>query len=160
MLIIWVPGFDEGIVHDADVNQGLGLCSLFPFSHAIKFQACCLWSTFKHWTACCSSRMVLSSDTDLLSLLQCIPPLLHACVDGSHPASKTARANFSAFRLVSKEANRVALAAITSYTLTFLGKPTDTCADIARLLRQAKLQSLHVILRSTGVNENVGSAMI
>lgn len=101
-------------------------------------------------TCSASAEMVLSSDTDLITLMQCVPPLLHACVNNSCVAYEGARTDFKAFRLVSKEARRLALTAITTCTLSLTGQASDTSMDIVGLLCEAKLETLHVNLLLTG----------
>ncbi|MEW5309956.1 MAG: hypothetical protein WDW38_001796 [Sanguina aurantia] len=103
------------------------------------------------WSQTCleSSGMVLSSDTDLMTLMQCIPPLLRACVNNSCVAYEGERTDFKAFRLVSKEASRLALTAITTCRLSLTGQASDTSMDIVGLLCEAQLETLHVKLRLT-----------
>lgn len=82
-------------------------------------------------------------EMDLARILEEVPHLLDACV-----CDETA--SLRRLRLVNKEASRVALLGLKSYTLKLKGVCTDTNVDGASLLRQTKLQSLNFHLLLTG----------
>lgn len=81
---------------------------------------------------------------DLATLLEKVPPLLEVCLHNGITSVRN-------MRLVSKEASRVALLGLRSYTLRLRGTTrTDTNVGGARLLRNARLQKLTVCLVSSG----------
>lgn len=80
---------------------------------------------------------------ELEELLEQVPPLLEACIDDNVEALRT-------LRFVSKEASRVAMLALKTYTLTLKGDAKDTNLCGARLLRTARLATLTVHLRISG----------
>lgn len=80
---------------------------------------------------------------DLVALWGKVPPLLDACLDSASAAVRT-------LRLVNKEASKVALFALRSYTLTLTKCKEYNPLWIARLLTVTKLQELRVLLHSTG----------
>lgn len=84
-----------------------------------------------------------SRERSFASLLEQAPPLLDACISGDIAALREVR-------LVSKEASRVALLGLKSYTLNLKGAATDTNVGGARLLRSTRLMKLSVFLRLSG----------
>lgn len=73
-----------------------------------------------------------------------VPPLLAACLCGEV-------STLSTLRLVNKEASRVALLGLRSYTLTLMGSAAnDTNVGGARLLRHTRLQMLRIHMRLSG----------
>lgn len=83
---------------------------------------------------------------DLVTLWERVPPLLDACVQDNTDASR-----LRTLRLVSKEASRVALLALRSYTLVLTdGDHGCRSASGASLLQHTRLQTLNVQLRLTG----------
>lgn len=76
-------------------------------------------------------------------VLEQVPRLLDACVGEDISALRR-------LRLVSKEASRVALLAIQTYTLTLKGTRTDTNIGGAGMLQATRLRELTVRLHLTG----------
>lgn len=76
-------------------------------------------------------------------VLEQVPRLLDACVGEDISALRR-------LRLVSKEASRVALLAIQTYTLTLKGSRTDTNIGGAGMLQATRLRELTVRLHLTG----------
>lgn len=79
--------------------------------------------------------------TRFVEALQEVPPLLSACLrDDETPSLRK-------LRLVSKDASRVALLGLSSYTLTLNGAAGDTnVSGGARLLKPTRLKHLSVHL--------------
>lgn len=88
-------------------------------------------------------KKLVGKDMDLVALLEHVPPLLDACLLDNVAAVRR-------MRLVKKEASRVALLALKSYTLKLKGSAKDTNVGGARLLQHAHLQHLTVQLHLTG----------
>lgn len=86
-----------------------------------------------------------SGATDLVSLLEHVPILLNACLCGYNTIP-----DLRNMRLVSKEAGRVALLALTSYTLKLEGDAKDTNISGVRLLQHTRLKHLSVHLHLSG----------
>lgn len=93
---------------------------------------------------------------DLISLLEHVPPLLHACAH-QHPSgglmfSKYDMPHVRNLRLVSKEASRIAPLALRGYTLTLRGDAwrKDTHDKAVTVLKLTKLGSLEVDLSLSG----------
>lgn len=74
---------------------------------------------------------------DFAALLEQAPALIEACIADNIPALRN-------LRLVSKEASRVALLGLRSYTLSLRGQITDSNIDGAPLLQQTRLSHLNV----------------
>lgn len=87
----------------------------------------------------------VGSQVELIALLECVPPLLDACVVGDDDNHTLQR-----LRLVSKDASRVALLGLKTYSLELRGCPGDTNVSGSNLLRGAKLQTLEVDLSLSG----------
>lgn len=79
----------------------------------------------------------------LFDLLQRVPQLLDACVQDSIRLLRS-------LRLVSKEASKVALLALRSYTLTLKGDAKDSNVNGARLLSHTHLETLDLHLAVSG----------
>lgn len=94
--------------------------------------------------------LVMTCDMDLLTLIQCVPPLMDACVDGTRDGYVGSKADFRTFRLVSKEACMISQRALTEYYLFFTGEAANKNVDFARLLQESKLKHLTVFLQASG----------
>lgn len=88
--------------------------------------------------------MEFGTNTDLLAVMQAVPPLLSACV------GEKGDSEWKALRLVSKEASRVAMLAYVTHSLSLQGYANDTQISRAQLLRTTCLKTLHVTLCLTG----------
>lgn len=81
--------------------------------------------------------------TDFIELLEHISFLCEACIGDTTLAMRS-------MRLVSKEASRVALLALTSYHVTLEGGIMDTHVNRASLLQNTYLKTLSVTLHMSG----------
>lgn len=80
---------------------------------------------------------------DLVALWEQVPPLLDACLNDDQAVLRE-------LRLVNKDASRVALLGLRSYSVRLHGTATDTNISGSSLLRDTKLQTLKVDLRISG----------
>lgn len=85
----------------------------------------------------------LIRNMDLIELLQSVPQLLDACVQGKTAVLRN-------LRLISKEASKVALLALRSFTLTLKGGAKDTDVNGAGVLSHTCLKNLSVHLAESG----------
>lgn len=85
----------------------------------------------------------LSNTMDVITLMQHVPPLLHACVGGSVSLLRN-------LRFVSKQASRIAMQAAHSFSLKLEGRATDTDMGSLAILQQSRLKNLHVSLFLSG----------
>lgn len=91
---------------------------------------------------------------DLVTLLQHVPALLHACVDNKlNFCRDEENAHIRTLRLVNRELSCVAPMGLKSFTLTLKGiseRSRDTNMGSAVLLQHARLKLLKVHLLLTG----------
>lgn len=87
--------------------------------------------------------MTSSIEMNLVEVLEIVPMLLHMCDLSSYDVVRL-------MRLVNKEASRVALLALNTYSLCLQGDSTDTNVSGSSLLRQADLHFLDVHLTLSG----------
>lgn len=101
---------------------------------------------------CCNTSVY--REMDLIALMRKVPRLRTACVPDEITAVRI-------LRLVNKEASRVALLSLRSYTLNLQGLASDSNISGASLLQQTHLDMLTVNLTLSGecpTHENGGDA--
>lgn len=89
-----------------------------------------------------------------MTLLQRIPPLLHACIDSNADLDLgNDNSHLRALRLLNKECSGVAMLGLKSYIVTLggaVGYAQETNISGVRLLRLARLGSLRLNLTLSG----------